>query len=295
LQVYSQKIKTANEEAANEIGSIYDETAQNIRDSFAETFEAIGRIATEVTSNIFDIINNKRKAELDSLKKWEDERLAYVKGNAEAEALVRLQAEQKRVEIEKKQAKDARAKAIFDVKVNTATAIIKQLATTPLPKGAPLVALISALGATQLANILSTPLPEFYKGTSNAPEGLAKVDERGQELIYRKKRNTLELGQKGGTRVTYLDKGDQVFTARQTKELLNDTTNLTANNHIGNKLSAKSAQPIKVTDEDKIINGVARALSNLPITQTNMDERGFTKYLANKNKRVSTLNKRYKF
>jgi TP901 family phage tail tape measure protein len=294
MEAYRLEVEAINEEMMTNIIQVNDNIAVSIAESFAEAFESVAQKVSAITSELFRMIDNKRRGELDALKRWEDSRLEYVRGNAEAEALVRLQAEQKRVEIERKQAKANRDRSLFEIALNTAVAISKASTLLP-PASIAQIAFATALGAAQTAAVLSTPLPEFYKGTSNAPEGLAKVDERGQELIYRKKRNTLELGQKGGTRVTYLDKGDQVFTARQTKELLNDTTNLTANNHIGNKLSAKSAQPIKVTDEDKIINGVARALSNLPITQTNMDERGFTKYLANKNKRVSTLNKRYKF
>ena len=54
--------------------------------------------------------------------------------------------------------------ALFDIAVNTASAIISQLAATPLPVGGPFVAAIAAQGILQSALVASRPLQGFKKG-----------------------------------------------------------------------------------------------------------------------------------
>lgn len=65
----------------------------------------------------------------------------------------------------------------------------------------------------------------FATGTKNAPGGLSLVDDgtgsnAGAELIVHNKQGTYELGSGDGPRVTHLDKGDTVYTAKQTKSIL---------------------------------------------------------------------------
>src|SRR5690606_24984089 len=85
-----------------------------------------------------------------------------------------------------------------------------------------LAGLVGVLGAIQLATIASTPLPQFYTGTSNAPEGLALTQERGAEMITDKHGNIKTLGNNKGSQLTYLNKGDKVFTADETTQKLNE-------------------------------------------------------------------------
>lgn len=65
----------------------------------------------------------------------------------------------------------------------------------------------------------------FATGTKNAPGGLSLVDDgtgsnAGPELVVHNKQGTYELGSGDGPRVTHLDKGDAVYTAKQTKSIL---------------------------------------------------------------------------
>lgn len=60
----------------------------------------------------------------------------------------------------------------------------------------------------------------FAKGTTHAPRGESLVDEKGAELIEHVKAGTYELGTNNGPRMTHLDSGDVVHTAKETKEIL---------------------------------------------------------------------------
>ena len=63
-------------------------------------------------------------------------------------------------------------------------------------------------------------IPQAAKGTSFAKQGPSLVDEKGAELIEHTKRGTYELGTNKGARMTYLDRGDVVHTASETKTIL---------------------------------------------------------------------------
>jgi TP901 family phage tail tape measure protein len=295
LLAFSNKVKEINAQTGTSIEQIQVETGLAIRGGWQKAFQEIAEFTLQITDSLFSILDQKRQADLASLQKWEDARLEYVKGNAEAEALVRLQAEEKRKAIERKQAKDNRKKALFEIAVNTAVAISR----VPRDSGffaAPIqIAALIALGAAQAAAVLASPLPEFAKGTKNAPEGYAKVDERGQELIYRRKQRKLELGQSSGERITHLDRGDQVFTATQTKQILKGDDTILPNQNMFNKVINVNSNSTRPTDEDKIIEGVSRAIKQITIEQSSFDERGFTKFIKTKSSRTQLLNKRYKF
>jgi DNA repair exonuclease SbcCD ATPase subunit len=80
----------------------------------------------------------------------------------------------------------------------------------------PTQAIASAFVSTGVLVNMLKGLAFFEKGTMNAPEGLAVVDEKGSELITDKKGNIKELGTNKGARLTYLNQGDKVYTATQT-------------------------------------------------------------------------------
>lgn len=86
----------------------------------------------------------------------------------------------KKADLQTKQAKMEKANSIVQAIMSTSLAIMKQLATTPLPLGAPMVALIAAMGAIQLATIVAQPIPKYAKGTDNHPGGLAVVGDGGK-------------------------------------------------------------------------------------------------------------------
>jgi hypothetical protein len=64
----------------------------------------------------------------------------------------------------RKQAIADKALAIFDIGINTAVAISKAIAASPLTGGLPFSALAAVLGAAQIAAVLAKPIPKFEKG-----------------------------------------------------------------------------------------------------------------------------------
>lgn len=137
----------------------------------------------------------------------------------EAKALKQTeQNEAKKRALQEKQARFDKAVQIAGIIGSTALAIIKQLAATPLPFGAPLVATIAAIGAVQLGTAIATPIPKFATGTQNAPEGWAIVGEQGKEL--RTDPDGTRSLTPGKATLTYLEKGTKITPAPETKRQL---------------------------------------------------------------------------
>lgn len=99
------------------------------------------------------------------------------------------------------------------------------------------------------------PIPQYYVGTSNAREGFAYTQERGAELHTDKKGNIKSLGNNRGRQLTYMNSGDKVYTASETKDILSKfdsvpkvgmnilagglMTNLTAPNTVNNVVDSQ--------------------------------------------------------
>lgn len=109
------------------------------------------RIAEIEASSAVELeaINNNGGLERDQAKQRE----ALAKRTAAAIAAERT-----------KQARAEKALAIFDIGVNTAIAISKAIAASPLTGGLPFSALVAALGAAQLAAVIAKPIPKFERG-----------------------------------------------------------------------------------------------------------------------------------
>jgi hypothetical protein len=116
----------------------------------------------------------------------------------------------------------------------------------------PASALASAFVSTNVLVNTLKGLSFFEKGTDNAPEGLAVVDEKGKELITDKNGNIKALGTDKGARMTYLNKGDKVYTANQTASLL-DQINLS--NRFGRESTTK-------TNDLKVLQSGLKSIEN---------------------------------
>ena len=177
------------------------------------------------------IMLEKRKRVMDEYYDAEQDRINNSYTNQQdrerelAKMNARKKAEEKAYEAQKRIS--LRNQAIMQKKVDVmaaisggALAIIKQIIATPLPAGAPFIALAGVTAATQIAKAVATPIPEFAKGTESSPEGYAIVGEKGHEMVEEpsgKKwitpaRNTL----------TYLKKGSKVITNEKLMKMVQD-------------------------------------------------------------------------
>lgn len=94
--------------------------------------------------------------------------------------------EQKKIEIQRNQAKREKALAVFDTTINTAAAIMKMLVDPGGPAGMVLSVLAGITGAAQIATILATPLPSLRSsGSKSSKSSKTTVTEKFHTGTYR--------------------------------------------------------------------------------------------------------------
>lgn len=182
------------------------------------------------------------------------------------------------------QAKQQKQMAMIQATINIAQGITSALAQAP-PYSFILAALVGVLGAVQLAKISSTPLPQFYKGTSNAPEGLALTQERGAEMITDKHGNIKTLGSNKGAQLTYLNKGDKVFTADETTQKLNE---LLISSGVSPIVNVSGGSGLT---EEQMRNIMQDTLAKQPKNSIIFDENGIKAFTSKENRRTILKNR----
>jgi len=137
--------------------------------SFSEEFTAtLMNTLTEIStiigsvSSLFSQMHQKQLTELELVRQTEIDNIMAMAISEEEKNKRVLKSdekfEKKKAELEKKRARRAKAVAIFEAIVNTASAVVKSLPRIGLAVA------VGALGAAQIGTIASTPLPAFADG-----------------------------------------------------------------------------------------------------------------------------------
>jgi len=163
-----------------------EKSDQEYADKVKEIDEAIKdakiELAIEGVEALFELNNIKFERELEEIDKQREYALSNENLTRSEKERINADFDAREAEVKKKQAQSDKAQALFQIAISTAVAAIKQVAAVPLPVGAPLLALVIASGAIQAALVAAQPIPEFAKGTENAPiRGL--FGEKGAELM----------------------------------------------------------------------------------------------------------------
>ena len=262
-------------------------------------------VGKELINSGFEIYKNISDAKVQTLESERDKELAAAGDNAERKADIEAKF-QKKINAEKRKAAIAeRLQAIFSIGLNTAIAVTKGLKDLGIPGAI----MYGALGAVQLAAVLSKPLPEYWKGTENAPEGLAWVGENGQEAIKRKDGSVSLTSNR--RQLTYLQGGEKIYTAgsKETsyyKSILNDKNMPNTSSTVGDNLNliTKNIQNMSLSNNQKesmsdnslssLKAAFSDAVSRLFVSEQHWDEKGFTSYLRRSNERIQNMNERFK-
>ena len=174
--------------------------------------------ASEFGNVLFDLGSAQRERELSEIQNNYQARIAAAEGNKELQEKLTRELEQEQKRINREAAIADRNQALFNVAMSTAEGIMATVARLGMPLAIPFIAATGALGALQTAAILSRPIPGFFKGTENAPAGLAWVAERGPELLKMNDGSTFLAKEK---QLVNFEGGEKVKHAQDTQHLLN--------------------------------------------------------------------------
>lgn len=134
-----------------------DLAAQKFVTDFAKGLQE----AAPVVNAFSDLTNSLFAAETQALENEKKKQLAAAGDNAKKREQIEKTFAIRAAEIRKKQAITQKAVSIFDIITNTAAGISAQF--KGLPGTAPIIALIAATGAAQIAAVAAQPLPEIPK------------------------------------------------------------------------------------------------------------------------------------
>lgn len=114
-----------------------------------------------------------------------------------------------------KQAIANRVMAVADIAINTAQGIMQIWAHSPDPTGisqGTMTAIISALGAIQIASVLAQPLPKYKHGRLGGPSEWAIVGDGGRSEVIERASGLVQMTPSTDTLVN-LEQGDKVHSS----------------------------------------------------------------------------------
>lgn len=172
-----------------------EQTGEDWKENWKRYVSMILTAAQDLASSLFELSLSRLEAESEANQEWADEQTERVEKMEESGAIskeqaearkeaIRQKSEEREKEIATKQAKIKKQQSIFNIIVDTASAIMAAWSYGPIV-GAILTALIAATSAVQLATVMAEPIPQYAKGTQDHPGGLAIVGDAGRSEIVR--------------------------------------------------------------------------------------------------------------
>ena len=190
-------------------------------------------------------------------------------GSATAREEIERQYEERKKQIQRREAEAQKRLALFNIAINTAQAIVSALPNIPLSIA------IGVIGAVQAGLVASQEIPQFWKGTENAPEGLAWTQEKGAEVITDKSGNIKTLGSNKGAQLTYLSKGDKVYKSHE--DYINKVLSKNGVEPLGTYLNIPMQQTnsFDMQEMKQEFSKLANVIKNKEGVNISIDKRGF--------------------
>lgn len=263
----------------------------NATKALGSAFLALGEVFQDIINKMDAGAETRYENDLKRLENQKNISIGYAGDSETAKAEIERQYEVKKKKLDKERAEQKKKLAIYNAIIDTAQAVLAGF----IDSGYVGAIFAAALGAAQIAIISSAPMPEFYKGTDNAPEGLALTQERGAEIITDKKGNVKSYGSNKGAQVTMLEKGDKVFTAEKSKQLMFSTM-LNGVLNENNILPAikESSSSLSKTDFEQGIDKLSRTITDRESLTIIDDVNGRNIYTEKNGNRQKLINNRLK-
>ncbi|WP_278494947.1 tape measure protein [Chryseobacterium arthrosphaerae] len=236
-------------------GAVISDFAQQFTNAQKEkTISALDeqlKYSQDATEQELGFINSRLEA-LNSLEDLTEEQAAE-RNRLEDEARVyKDQQRQREKLIETQKARAEQKAAAQQALINGALAATMTLAQMGFIAGAIPAALALGFGIAQSIAIMSKdPVPKYWKGRKGGAAEYAITQDRGREIIAGEDGRIKSLGSDAGDKMTWLDKGDTVYTADETKHILKT---MGPSAKIGSKVFQKIARESMIAPQVSIVN-----------------------------------------
>lgn len=195
----AEKVRDAKVNAVKETSKEIKMSFEDVLSYASEAIGSIGDLADAFSERELEKLEREQKAndeayekDIERIQKLEEtgaiskEEAEARKRSAEEQTAAREKdLERQRQQIRERQAKYDKAVSISQAIIATALGILQTIKNVGMPAAIPFIALQSALGAIQLATIISQPIPKYAKGTKDHKGGLAIVGDGGKrEAVF---------------------------------------------------------------------------------------------------------------
>lgn len=191
--------------------------------------------------------------------------------------------EKKRRQIQMEQAKFKKQMAIFEILINTASAVVEALPNLLL------AGLASAIGAAQLAFATAQPLPKYFKGREDGEAEFAWVGEQGTEAIRLRSGKTFLTPDK--PTVVYLPEHAEVIPHHELLKAAGEAS-LPVFPLIDSSGTKELERKIEGLHEG--FRMLADVIKNKTETHIVLDKNGFTRYLQSQNRVTKWIEDNFK-
>lgn len=248
------------------------EGADSFKEKFAITFQAVGDTAQDIFNKIFEMQNQRFENQKENLEREKEIAILFAGESASAREEIERQYEARQRDIKNREAKAKKGQALFNIAIDTAQGIVSAISSGKIG----LSIAIAAIGAIQAGIVASQPIPQFATGTNNAPEGYALTQEKGAEIITDKSGKIKSLGNNKGAQMTYLSKGDKVFTAEQSTQLMH-------NQALNSILTNSGIMPTQIVNNSTNVDitPIVNAINNKESFSMNIDKGGLNTFVKN--------------
>lgn len=285
-----------------EMGNMFDELADNLENFLTgagNSFEDWAQTAAAAVSAIDEQIGAASEKRIEQFEREKDYKIKLAGDNKVAIEAIEADSNKKILEERRKAARSAKIAAMFEIAINTAVAASKVVGQAGI-FGLPLVPLVIGMGAVQLALVAAQPMPQFFKGTNNAPRGFAEVAEQGRELIIDKSGRARLINDHS---IYHMKGGEQVISNPNTEKILENMQMDQASegqrsilNSLNNVRLQQQEEAAKMArlDENRIGEVVAKEvgkiMAEIPMNNWNVDGEGFTRSIRKGNTTVTLVN-----
>ena len=267
--IADKEIKLNEDKLAKELKA--EEDAKKKKQEIIDASVELGKAVADFAFSYEKQQNDQALVDLGIRKEAE---LLAAGDNAQRREIITKKFAAEEAKIKTKQAKEDKAKALFDIAINTAVAVIK---AAPNPV---LMALAGIVGGLSAALVASKPIPKFKSGV----EMLSGAGNETSDSIH-----------------AMLSRGERVVSAKTNKEFYPTLSAI----HNG-KISAKSLNDFVLNGHKIVVNNnqndskllqsvenLTNTLAKQPKAEISIDKQGFSVFLSDSMQREQQLNDRY--
>jgi hypothetical protein len=249
-----------------------------------QILQASYELGVQIINAGFEFERMQSEARLTDLQARKEAELKIAGDSEQAKAIVQAKFANEEKKLKEGQARAEKNKALFDIAVNTATAVIKAIAQSPATFGLPFSAFALAQGAIQTALVASRPIPKFKEGVEYLEgKGTATSDSNLAWLSVGERVISAETNRK------YFP----VLSAIHQGKVSADLLNAIATQRLRPEIVLAKTENKEIFLLQKQVEKLTKAIATQPKADVNIDKNGFSVFLSDSLEKQEILNSRY--